>query len=441
MQIVILLVLLAGSASAVFAQSPTPAAPPAHKPAIAKIGILAYRGTSPAKQRWQPLLKYLDRTIPGWSFQIVPVTLASAPRQIKDRKIDFLITNPGHFVALQKSFSLSALATRERLGQGAGRGNLEFGSVVFVHRDSEIQSFSDLRHKTLAAVSPDAFGGFQIAWREFSHQGLDPFRDLGSIRFLGFPQDAIVSQVADGKVDAGVVRSGLLELLAAEGQVNLSRFRVLNGNSQFDYPYLISSRLYPEWPFAALPSTDRRLREQMVMALIGTQTPGVVGQYRLKDIWSAPLSYNDVRTLISSYNRRNTPGALADGGLFAARGWNFLAIFLSVTALALLAYVFVTRSKRQQPVTSAGITSAPDSELPEILLRFDDLTKREREVLCMICQGFSSKVVADKLGISVKTVEYHRSNLLQKTRAGTTPRLVQMATRAGFDQIRKIAGY
>ena len=51
----------------------------------------------------------------------------------------------------------------------------------------------------------------------------------------------------------------------------------------------------------------------------------------------------------------------------------------------------------------------------------------------LICAGKSSKDIADDLGISLKTIEYHRANLLQKTKAGSSAHLVQLATRFGYD--------
>jgi len=44
-----------------------------------------------------------------------------------------------------------------------------------------------------------------------------------------------------------------------------------------------------------------------------------------------------------------------------------------------------------------------------------DLTKREEEVLGLICKGYDNKEIADKLFISLKTVEGHKTNLLSKT--------------------------
>jgi len=232
-----------------------------------------------------------------------------------------------------------------------------------------------------------------------------------------------------------VIRSGLLELMASEGRIKLDEFRVLNANNHQNYVHLISSRLYPEWPFAALPSTAKSLREKVLVALMATQNQVNLKSFSLRDVWSAPLSYDDVRELVEAYDNYVTGRATAASPLFAGRGWNLLAVLLSLLALVLLVYVLATRRKPQRSNAGRGT----GTKMPaEVLARFDELTKREREVLCLICQGLSSKVVANKLGISIKTVEFHRANLLQKTQAGTTPRLVQMATRVGLDKVRRL---
>ncbi len=47
----------------------------------------------------------------------------------------------------------------------------------------------------------------------------------------------------------------------------------------------------------------------------------------------------------------------------------------------------------------------------------DDLTARERDVLACIADGMSNQQVASHLGISIRTVTVHVSNLLRKTRS------------------------
>ncbi len=58
--------------------------------------------------------------------------------------------------------------------------------------------------------------------------------------------------------------------------------------------------------------------------------------------------------------------------------------------------------------------------------RFEKLTDREREVLQEIVAGKMNKVIAIDLGISVKTVELHRSRVMSKLKAKTPAELVKM---------------
>ncbi|MBN2165334.1 MAG: response regulator transcription factor [Marinilabiliaceae bacterium] len=53
-----------------------------------------------------------------------------------------------------------------------------------------------------------------------------------------------------------------------------------------------------------------------------------------------------------------------------------------------------------------------------------DFTIREIEILQHICSGYSNKEIAEKLNISVRTIENHKSNLLQKTGTKNTVSLI-----------------
>lgn len=55
------------------------------------------------------------------------------------------------------------------------------------------------------------------------------------------------------------------------------------------------------------------------------------------------------------------------------------------------------------------------------------LSSREREILELICKGFSNTEIASELNISKRTVEKHRSNILDKTATHNTASLVMYA--------------
>lgn len=52
------------------------------------------------------------------------------------------------------------------------------------------------------------------------------------------------------------------------------------------------------------------------------------------------------------------------------------------------------------------------------------LSKREEEILELVCMGKSNEEIAEKLFISKRTVENHKTNLIQKTETGNTVNLV-----------------
>jgi DNA-binding NarL/FixJ family response regulator len=62
----------------------------------------------------------------------------------------------------------------------------------------------------------------------------------------------------------------------------------------------------------------------------------------------------------------------------------------------------------------------------------DGLTTREREVLKMIAEGKSSRQVADLLCISVRTVDHHRANIMDKLNLRKTADLVKFAINKGY---------
>lgn len=57
-----------------------------------------------------------------------------------------------------------------------------------------------------------------------------------------------------------------------------------------------------------------------------------------------------------------------------------------------------------------------------------ELSEREREVLILVAQGFSSKEIADKLNISIHTVNSHRKNITRKTDIKSVAGLAVFAT-------------
>ena len=64
---------------------------------------------------------------------------------------------------------------------------------------------------------------------------------------------------------------------------------------------------------------------------------------------------------------------------------------------------------------------------PELTKTEEVLSERELEILTLICKGFSNQEMADKLYLSKRTIDKHRSNILNKTNCRNTASLVVYA--------------
>jgi len=82
----------------------------------------------------------------------------------------------------------------------------------------------------------------------------------------------------------------------------------------------------------------------------------------------------------------------------------------------------VVKKLMQFPEKEAKITDAT----------YETLTSREQEIMALLAQGLSTKQIAEKLFISPKTVENHRSNILRKLNLHSTIELVRYAARLGI---------
>ena len=63
----------------------------------------------------------------------------------------------------------------------------------------------------------------------------------------------------------------------------------------------------------------------------------------------------------------------------------------------------------------------------EIIGRRAQLTPRQRRVMDLVAGGLSNRIIAENLGISLKTVEAHRAKVMEKMRARSVAELVKLA--------------
>ncbi len=260
-----------------------------------KIGVLSHRGDKATLNMWGPTADYLSGIIPGHEFTIKPLNFDEVNPAVAAGEIDFVFVNPGIYVNLEVKYRVSRIATLYNR-----RNDVPykiFGGVIFTRKDHpEISTLEDLRGHSFMAVYPTSLGGFQMAKREMVASGIDPYKDLKSLEFGGI-HDLVVMSVLQGEVDAGTVRTDILERMAADGTIELNEFRIINPQQVPEFPFALSTRLYPEWPFSKVSHTPDSLAQQVAIALM--QMPhdhpaALAGKYAG---WTIPLDYQPVHEL------------------------------------------------------------------------------------------------------------------------------------------------
>ncbi|MEW6515058.1 MAG: PhnD/SsuA/transferrin family substrate-binding protein [Pseudomonadota bacterium] len=255
----------------------------ADTPQRVRVAVLADKGVEAAEEEWDYVLDWLNHDVPGYEFVIVAFDHPELREAVHAGNVDFLITNAGNYGEFEYSEGVSRIATLDSpLALSPSRA---VGSAVVVRGDSGLTELAQLRGKHLLAASHDAFCCYQIAARELVEAGVDPEKDLGELEFTGFPIQSIARAVRDGKADAGFLKTCLLEQMIDSGALKAGELRVLNPQDIPGYPCQTTSRLYPDWAFAALKGTATDLSRKVTVSLL--EMPSSPEGYR----WAIPAHY------------------------------------------------------------------------------------------------------------------------------------------------------
>ena len=233
-----------------------------------RLAILAFRSPEQTLARWQATAAALQTALPlGSRLELRVLRQDALDQAVARREVDYVLTQPEHYVLLRERHGLAALVTLMPLA--SGRPVTQFGGVIFTRAErQDLSTLDDLAGKRLMAVHEHSFGAFRMQQWELLKRGIHLPRDASSLEFSGQPQDNTVFAVLDGRADAGFVRTGVLEAMAAEGKLSLNQLKILNRQPEADFPQLLSTALYPEWPLAAMRGTPEAINKTLTLALL-----------------------------------------------------------------------------------------------------------------------------------------------------------------------------
>jgi len=300
-----------------------------------RIALRAHRGVEKGMAQWQATADYLSKSIPGYRFVMVPFKQnAMLNQEVSQGGFHFVLTNPAASVEHAVRYHAKQIATLVNKRQG--KGYMQFGSVIFTRADrDDINALHDLRGKVFMGADDIGFGGWRVAWLELLKNNIDPFRDFREVRFAGGIQQKVVFAVRDGKVDAGSVRTDMLERMAAKNEIKLENFKVLGLKYNKSFPFLLSTPLYPEWAFSITTSASNELGVKVLHALQSIPVDSTAAKNGNYIGWIKALDYTPVKGLLKELAvgpyQRSSHTLLID---VLVRYWlHIILLLLSVMAL------------------------------------------------------------------------------------------------------------
>ncbi|XKH00357.1 response regulator [Marinobacter nauticus] len=181
-------------------------------------------------------------------------------------------------------------------------------------------------------------------------------------------------------------------------------------------------------------------------------------QWLLESVGLTVQAFSDGRRFLDTVNDANVGCVVLDvrmpglGGLnvqeeMQKRNLNIPIIFVSghadvpivVRAFKSGAFDFIEKPFNQQLLLDSvqqalqehqnGRPLQPDASTDELL---DTLTRRERDVFLPLAQGYTSREIADQLGVSVKTIDLYRARVMKRLGADRLPDVTGLAIAAGL---------
>lgn len=311
-----------------------------------RFGVLAFRPKNITAQQWHPLAQEFERVLPGYKVEFLPLTYPELDQAVSKNQLDFILTNPEHYILLKNKLAVNAIATLINLENGHPVTN--FSGVIFTRANrTDIQTLADLAGKTIASPGEQSLGGYLMQRWELQKHHVS----AKNYKFIGMPHDKTVAAVLAGQADAGFVRSGILENLANDGTIALSAIRVLASphtainNEQI--PTLHSTEHYPEWPICVARHVNPKLVRKISLMLLNIQSNSPVAKAAKIAGFNPPADYTSVEVLM--LRLRSHPEDLKYFN-FADVAWRYREFFLFAGVFGLLILVlivFLIRANRR----------------------------------------------------------------------------------------------
>jgi ABC-type phosphate/phosphonate transport system substrate-binding protein len=260
-----------------------------------KLGVIAPRGELNAKKSWTELAKYLSGQL-GQTVTLVPLHPSKVVSSTMEREVDFILSHAAHTIQLQERHGGTPIATVN------GMQGPFFAGVIIAKKGSGIRTAEDLRGKEVMSMNfRAAAGAYMFQTYHLLKKGIDPHKDFGSIQWVE-KQDDLVLAIKLGLIDAGFVRTGMLESMEKEGRIKMADFVIVDERQGDGLSLVHSTDLYPEWYFSTMSNVSKETAAKVKAALVEiTDTMPAAQAARVRG-FVEPLPLDGMREVLKTLN-------------------------------------------------------------------------------------------------------------------------------------------
>ena len=307
------------------------------------IGVSASEGVTRALEDWKRTKEFLDASARdrglNYRFKIKPYFAKSTFSAEETSGFDLIFTDAAGFVAAEEEMGARALSSIAQVWDGKTYDKT--GAVIFTRQDSDIKTLSDVVGDRIMGIDRSDFIGWKLAIQQFRAQGIDEASVLETAIFSGGNQLEVVSAVRSGLVDVGIIRAGVLEKLAREGQLNLDEFRPISAIKHADYPFWVSTSIFPGSVLAALPSLSEEAMAVTIESLLQINGQSAESKAMGGIVWQAPQNYQQVRKLLMALGARPYESQMQLAATNILERYKWIAI--AVAALIIGSFAFLIK--------------------------------------------------------------------------------------------------
>ncbi|MGL5360553.1 MAG: sensor histidine kinase, partial [Shewanella sp.] len=199
-------------------------------------------------------------------------------------------------VAFKRNYGTSHLLTLVR--NNIRHPEQSIGSAIVTRAGHNISAWQQLKQQRIVSSDPQAFGGFQIFAATLANKGINAYKELPQLRFIGFPQQKLLQMLISGEADVAILPSCVLEKAVAEQAIAANSLKVVLTEPHADFACEVSTPLYPGYALTKLGHTDHKLATAVVNHLLQLTPNSPAARLGGYQYWSAPVNDSPVFELL-----------------------------------------------------------------------------------------------------------------------------------------------